>query len=433
MSHTDTSKNSQVGGIPGELADRLVRDASGAKIADVTTIRSTVQPNVIQVLVTDTDGVQGLGETFYGAGVVEAQLHEVDLPLLASEQPLAVPQEVARTLQGYVGYSGSGAEVRARSALDIALWDIAAKRAGLPLRTLIRPGSPSRMPVYNTCSGALYVNQQSRQSSENWGIHAASAPTSPYEDLWAFLNRPGELALELREAGYRGMKVWPFDLAAEAARGGPNLDLTFGISVLEKIRDAVGDSMDIYLELHSLLGLEAAMRLVREVEHFDLTWVEDPIRADKVHDLAALRLVSGSPIAVGENTGSGANGYPALISNDAVDTVIVDVGWCGGVTDALGLIEASAGAGMNIAYHDCTGPASLAVAGQLSLASQNAVVQEVARAFWHTWYAQMAHGVPDIVQGQIVFDDRPGHGVELRDEFLKDSGTTLRRMSVGNG
>jgi L-alanine-DL-glutamate epimerase-like enolase superfamily enzyme len=413
-----------------DLLAAVGKGALGTSIASISTVRSRLQPNVLQVLVTDSDGVTGLGETFYGASVVEAHIHDVIVPTLQSEKPTTDPAAVLEVLAGYVGYSGSGAEVRARSAVDIALWDIAAKRAGLPLAKLLNPTSPLAMPVYNTCSGNMYVNAESRQSSRNWGIGEGEPPEGSFEDLWSFLNRPGELAKELVAAGYPGMKVWPFDLAAEEARGGPDLDLRFGLSVIEAIRDAVGDKIDIYIELHSLLGLDAALTLARELERFEPTWIEDPIRADRMEDLAALHDSTSLHVAVGENLGSGANGYPRMIDENIVDTVILDVGWCGGITEALPLQRRSADAGLGIAFHDCTGPVSLGVAGALSAAAPNSVVQEVARAFWHGWYPEMAQGVPDIAGGVLHLGDAPGHGVSLLPDFVRADHTTVRTVSV---
>ena len=120
-------------------------------IVSIESFRSMIQPNVTHVLVTDSDGAQGLWETFYGSTAVEAHLHDVLITTLISERPEASPTSVAEAIQDYVGYSGSGAEVRARSALDIALWDLAAKRAGQHLAHLLRPGSENRISSYNTC------------------------------------------------------------------------------------------------------------------------------------------------------------------------------------------------------------------------------------------------------------------------------------------
>lgn len=405
--------------------------SSNAKIAKIESVRSTIQPNVTHVVVTDTDGITGLGETFYGASSVEAHLHDVIVPTLMAEKPVATPAAVAGVVHGYVGYSGSGSEVRARSALDLALWDIAAKRAGLPLRKLLRPDALSTMPTYNTCSGNKYVNAESRQSSSNWGFSGNQRPDGDHEDLWAFLNEPGRLARELLDAGYRGMKVWPFDLAAEASGGSESADLSFGLSVLEAIRDEVGMEMDLYLELHSLWQPKAAEKLAKELERFSLAWIEDPIRADHTEELADLRKIASMPVACGENLGSGVNGYRHMIQQQAVDVMIMDLGWCGGITDALPLMTQSKEAGILTAFHDCTGPVSLAVATQVSLASENTKVQEVARAFWHSWYGQMASGYPELVGGDIQVSDEAGHGATLLPEFLKASTTTVRLSNLG--
>ena len=135
------------------------------------------------------------------------------------------------------------------------------------------------------------------------------------------------------------------------------------------------------------------------------------------------------PIACGENLGSGVNGYQQLISQQAVDVLIMDLGWCGGITEALPVMRQSRDAGILTAYHDCTGPVSLAVATHVSLASENTSVQEVARAFWHGWYGQMAGGYPEIVDGDVRVSNSPGHGATLLPEF-KSSETTLVRRSV---
>jgi len=430
MTNASSPGQTQDGEALDDLFRRVAEDAGGATIAKITTARSAIQPNVLHVLVEDSEGVTGLGETFYGASVVQAHLHDVVVPTLKADTPIAEPRAVARSISGYVGYSGSGAEVRARSALDIALWDIAAKRAGLPLRQLVRSDSAVAIDSYNTCSGELYVNEESRQSSANWGIEGNQRPQGEWEDLWRFLYEPGALARDLVQAGYQGMKIWPFDLAAEESHGAPDTDFRFGLSVIEDIRSAVGSDIDIYVELHSLLGVEAAGRLATELEPFDIRWIEDPIRADHIAQLQRLRDVTSAHLAIGENLGAGKNGYSHLIKNRLVDTVIFDLTWCGGITEALDIQLDIVPGAQQVAYHDCTGPVSLAVATQMSLATPHTVVQEFARSFWHTWYPEMATGIPDWVGGQLVVGDQPGHGVELRAEFLSGPHTMVHTSTL---
>ena len=395
-------------------------------IVQVETIRSTLQPNVLHVLITDSEGHVGLGETFYGASAVEAHIHDAVVQSLQIDRPAATPEAVSALLQGYVGYSGSGVEVRARSAIDLALWDLSAKKLDVPLHELLAPGSRTSIPTYNTCSGESYVNHESRQSVSNWGVSDSSSSPGPYEDLWAFLNEPERLARELRDTGFSGMKVWPFDPAAEEATGNLPANFDFGLSILERIRSEVGDSIDLYVELHSLWNLPAAEKLLSHLERFSPRWVEDPVRADQTQAIAQLKARASVPIALGETLGAGHHGYSGLIDAGSVDVLILDLGWCGGLTDGLPVQHAAADNGLEVAYHDCTGPVSLAVAAHAAVSSPTTTIQEVARAFWHGWYPVMARGFPRLESGDLHLTDHPGHGVQLREDFLAHPGTTSR-------
>ena len=416
-------------GVTVQLEQKMHELFTGVRIDTIETIRSSIQPNVTHVVVTDSDGYSGVGETFYGASTVEAHIHDVIVPTISSERPSASPYEMRRIVQGYVGYAGSGSEVRARSAIDMALWDIAAQRSEQPLSMFINGSARTEIRTYNTCSGTLYVNKESRQSSSNWGI-GEGRPVGPYEDLWRFMNEPGRLARDLLDSGFSGMKVWPFDLAAEDSQGGAQGDFSFGLKVLDEIRSEVGTSMDLYLELHSLWSAEAIERLLPHLEEFNLAWVEDPIRADKVSELGRIRNLASMPIAVGENLGAGAHGYSSLIDQQATDVIILDVGWCGGITEALAFQEKANQAGLEVAYHDCTGPVSLAVAAHMAVASMATTVQEVARAFAFTWYQEMAEGLPVIDGEYLRVSGKPGHGAVLSQEFRQGKHVSSRVSGI---
>src|SRR3712207_786509 len=141
--------------------------------------------------------------------------------------------------------------MRGNSALDIALWDLFGKATGRPLHALLGGKVRDSIHVYNTCAGYRYVRSSRGQRSDNWGLDST---TGPYEDLDAFLNRADELAESLLADGITGMKIWPFDQYAEKSGGqyisGP--DLAAGLEPFRKIRDAVGNRIDIMVEFHSL-------------------------------------------------------------------------------------------------------------------------------------------------------------------------------------
>lgn len=396
-------------------------------IRSIETIRTEIQPNLVIVALEDESGVVGIGETFFGAGSVEAHIHEVVAPILA-ETRAAAPQAIAAALSSYVGYTGSGTETRANSAVDIAAWDLLAKRAGLPLNELL--GGPRRdsIPVYNTCAGYSYINAQSRQSSSNWGTGiTGERPNGDYEDLWAFHREPAKLARELMDAGFPGMKIWPFDRAAEESGGSRAADLRDGLHVLDQIRDEVGTGIKVYLELHSLWTLAGAERLLRAVEPFELEWAEDPVRSDRPEALAALREQTSTPLAGGESVGAGYLGYRSLFEQKALDVAILDLGWCGGITAGTDLAALADHHGLAVALHDCTGPVSLAVAAHLATTAPNIQVQEVARAFYHGWYPQIADGLPHLEHGRLSLTEAPGHGIELRNQWLQHPGTSRRK------
>lgn len=183
------------------------------KITALETVRVDAFPNLTFVQVHTDEGVTGLGETFYGAHAVEAHLHAIAAPALLGEDPLQIERHAQR-LAGYVGYTGSGVETRARSAIDLALWDILGKVSGQPVFNLLGGRTRASIGIYNTCAGSGYVNSAKGQAVSNWGLK-----TGRYEDLEAAINRPGELAKELLQNGITGMKIWPFDRFAEASGG----------------------------------------------------------------------------------------------------------------------------------------------------------------------------------------------------------------------
>lgn len=399
------------------------------KIISVETLRPSIQPNLLFVLVTTDDGAVGLGEAFFGARAVEAYIHETAAPiLLAMENPS--PEGAAWALRSYLGYQGAGAETRGNAAVELALWDLLGKATGRSLAELL--GGPVRdsVRIYNTCAGADYVRTSTQQSSDNWGLRADGGEEGQWEDLQAFLTRPADLARSLLGEGINAMKVWPFDRAAERSRGTEisNADLDTGLQVIADIRDAVGSEMDIMVELHGLWQRRAATRIMRELAAYDPFWVEDPIRPDAVDAYAQLRRDVDVPIATGE-TAVGRRGFAPLLAAGVIDYATVDVQWTGGISEARKVASLADSYAVPVAPHDCTGPATLAACAHLTASQPNGLAQETVRAFLRTWYAELVEGLPVIEGSTLHVSSRPGHGVTLRPEVL-ESGRHGRRVST---
>lgn len=381
----------------------------------ITTVESFVHPefpNIIYVKIGTDAGIHGIGESYYFGRTVAAFVDEFISPTLIGLDPEDI-EGINRKLTTYIGALSSGVEMRARSAVDIALWDIKGKVAGKPIYQLLG-GSGRELPIYNTCAGRGYM-RKSDQGSSAWGI---APENDQYEDLQAFLTDAGALAKTLQAEGIGGMKIWPFDIYAEKNHGADisDEDLKSGLIPLQKVRDAVCEEMQLMLELHALWSPVAAKKIFEATKDLNLTWIEDPIHPDLLDDYAILRGKGYAPIAHGE-TVSSLTRINALLANDYIDVLTLDLGWCGGFTQGIKFTEAAQKYGKSIAPHDCSGPIGLFAGVHLSTAFANGLVQETSRASLRTWYPMIATKLPAIADGKISLGQEPGLGTDLTSTF----------------
>jgi galactonate dehydratase len=387
------------------------------KITAVETLRLGEHANLLWVRVHTDEGLVGLGETWFGAAAVEADIHERIAALVLGEDPSRI-EHLNRRMRPYVGFCGTGAEMRALSALDVALWDIAGKAQGRALCDLLGGRTREAIAVYNTCAGPSYVSKTSAVRPENFGLNPGSGPGGAarrYEDLDAFLHRADELAASLLEMGISSMKIWPFDLAAGAADGMDisAADLKKALAPFEKVRAAHGERMRLKAELHGLWSLTAAKKICAALEPIGMDWVEDPIFMDRLQELPALVAATRAPLAGGETLG-GLGQVQALIDTRAIATPIVDVTWGGGVSFARKCAALAEARGLPIAFHDCSGPITLAASTHLALAAPNVREQEIARGMYFGWYADLVDRPPPVVKGMITVPTGPGLGLALQ-------------------
>ena len=397
------------------------------KITALETIRNAEFPNLLWLHVHTDEGISGLGETFFGAQAVEAYLHESVAPQLLGQDPGRIDY-IARKLYGYLGFRGSGVETRGNSAIDIALWDLWGKRTGQPVYQLLGGLTREQVRVYNTCAGYRYVRQRPVQTTDNWGLDGEEGP---YEDLDAFLNRADELALSLLQQGIQAMKIWPFDHAAEN-NGGLHIspaELRRALEPFEKIRKAVGDKMDIMVEFHSLWNLPTACRIAEAVKPFQPYWMEDPVKMDSLSVVGEYRQRTGLPVTASE-TLSYRTGYKDLLEAKAVDIVMPDLSWCGGISEAKKIATMAEAHQLPVAPHDCTGPIVLTASSHLSLNAPNALLQETVRAFYTGWYKEIVTALPIIEEGYLRLEPNPGLGLELLPDFLKRNDTYRKRSEL---
>lgn len=393
------------------------------KITALETVRLAEFPNIIWVRLHTDEGITGLGETFMGAAAVEAYLHETVAPKIVGRDPLQV-EAINRDLIGYLGWRGAGVETRGNSAVDISLWDIFGKALGVPVCVALGGKSRESVRTYNTCAGYRYVRDSRAQAVANWGVGETQGP---YEDLDAFLNRADDLAHSLLEQGITGMKIWPFDMAAERTHG---LDISAeelraALLPFEKIRKAVGDRMDIMVEFHSLWQLPAAQRIARALAPYETYWHEDPVRMDSLETLKAYAEHSTAMVCASE-TLAYPHAFRDYFATGVAGVAMLDLSWCGGISEARKIAGMAEAHHIPVAPHDCTGPVVFMASCHFSLHARNALIQESVRAFYSGWYTELVTALPNVRNGEITLEDAPGLGLELLPHIDKRADAIVR-------
>ena len=397
------------------------------KITKIETIRIPEHPNLIWVKIHTNEGLYGIGETWFGAEAVEADIHSRIAPIIINQDPTKI-EFIYSKMRPYIGFFGTGAEMRALSAIDVALWDLHAKILNVPLYQVLGGQTRTSIKVYNTCAGPSYVSKNADVRPENFGtFHSKHKLKKVYEDLDMFMNNPEELATSLLEMGIKSMKIWPFDFAKGALKGLSisKDDLKKYITPFKKIRKTHGNKIKIKAELHGIWSLEASKKICRALEEFEMDWVEDPIWMDNFYDIPKLANYTNQPLAGGETLG-GLSQISQLIGVADIAFPIIDVTWGGGITFAKKAATIAESRGKSIAFHDCSGPITLAASTHLALTCQNVIEQEITRSFFYDWYQNIVTGLPIINNGMISLNNNPGLGVDLNNEIFNSSSLLLR-------
>jgi L-alanine-DL-glutamate epimerase-like enolase superfamily enzyme len=250
----------------------------------------------------------------------------------------------------------------------------------------------------------------------------------PYDDQIAFTRDAGALAEHLLAEGFRAMKIWPFDPYA-AASGGQMIalaDLKAGLAPFAAIRRAVGDRIEVMAELHSLWSAPAAARICQALEEFGVFWAEDPIgKMDDWRALADLRRRTRVPVCASETLG-GKVAFRDLLAADATDIVMVDLTWCGGLTEARKIAAFAEAYAKPVAPHDCTGPVTLMASLHFAIHAPTAIFQEVVRATLATWYRELVTDLPEVRDGMIAAPAGAGLGTRLRPEVALHDDAVVR-------
>jgi L-alanine-DL-glutamate epimerase-like enolase superfamily enzyme len=399
-----------------------------------TAIPAGIMPNLVLVRIHTDDGFIGCGETYYTPHAIAALVHDWMAERLLGADALAVESHWRFLYERCTPFGHPGAELRALSAIDVALWDILGQACGQPVYRLL--GGPVRetIPIYNTCGGPSYGAVAGAGDSPRhpgWPGYGDIGKAGALQDNWSSNFAAGDLAEELVAEGIPALKMWPFDKAAHR-NGGLHIswaDIEEGMKPLREIRERVGMKLEIAIEGHAFFQLPAALRIAEALREIKPLWLEDVLRVDNVATLADFRRRSGIPIAASEML-LGRKEYLAVLQTGAADYAMVDPTWNGGISETRRVIDLAQTFNIPATIHDCTGPLTLFAGLHLAASSTNVVFQETVRAHIRSFYDRLVDTLPVIERGKARLPAGPGLGTKLREDLFKPGVNSYRRSDV---
>jgi L-alanine-DL-glutamate epimerase-like enolase superfamily enzyme len=347
------------------------------------------------------DGLVGLGETYPSADAERAVIARSLAPVLLGRNPLEIDRLWADMFLA-VSYSGwAGAEMRAISAVDIALWDLKGKAWNVPVYELLGGASRQSIPVYNTC----------------------------YDHV-DFLTEPVRLARELLASGIRAMKIWPFDPVARET-GGQAIDpgqMRLGLEPIRRIREELGDSMAVAMEFHGYWNLPCAIRIAAALEPLEPMWLEEMLPQDNMAAYRELASRTRLPLTLSERLMT-RWGFRELLENRAASVIMPDICWCGGISEAKKIAVMAETYYLPVAPHNCGGPILHFASAHLAANLPNFSILETVRRHYLDEYTGLITANLRPANGLLPAPPRPGLSVELAHDIATRPGITSEQIS----
>ncbi len=401
-----------------------------------TSIPADIMTNLILVRVHTDDGQTGCGETYYTPQAIESLIHDWMAQRLLGAESTDIEAHWRFLYERCTPFGYPGAEMRALSAIDVALWDILGQVCGQPVWKLLGGAAQKKVRIYNTCGGPGYGTKkqpaQVSASHPGWPGFGDEGQPGTLQDNWSSIHAAGDLAEELVAEGILGMKVWPFDRYAHRGAGAylSAADIDEGMKPLREIRDRVGDKIEIMIEGHAFFTLPAALRLASALKEIRPFWLEDVLRVDNVSTLADFRQRSGMPIAASEML-LGRPAYLSLLQAKAADYVMIDPTWAGGISETRRIIDLAQMHNLPATMHDCTGPMTLFSGLHCAVASTSVILQETVRAHIRTFYHNLIDRQPCIENGWLIPPSDPGLGTAFLPNLFQSGKYHFRRSEIG--
>jgi L-alanine-DL-glutamate epimerase-like enolase superfamily enzyme len=321
----------------------------------------------IIVEVSTDEGIKGYGESIpftYGtvSGYIEQQLK----PLLVGMDPTQIERIWDKAYKVSFGHGTRGISLYALSAVEVALWDIL--------------GKYRRLPVYEMIGGLCKPKVKA---------YASLMEYAKPEEV-------GEISVQWAEQGYKAVKIHQGKKDA--------------IESTKAVRDAVGDDIEVMLDVNGAWSPRESLKAVRKLEKYDLTWLEEPIwPVDDYASLAWLRSKTDIFIAGGENEHTH-HGFRNIVQSGAYDIIQPDVIMTGGISTCRKIFGMAEAWNLGVATHSFFFGPGVPAAVQLSLSNVSSEWVEINAVPLEDFFIKPAYRPVD---GYVSAPAKPGLGFEI--------------------
>ena len=280
-------------------------------------------------------------------------------------------------------WRGGAVLMSALSAVECALWDILGKSLGVP--------------VYQLLGGR--VNEDCRIYVNGWFSGAKT---------------PDEFAEKAKAAVKRGVTAMKWDPFGKSYMQISNKDLDTALECVAKVREAVGNNVDLLIEGHGRFDVPTGIKIAKELECFKPMWFEEPVPPDNLDALKAVRDKSPVAISAGERLYTRFD-YNKLFALRAADYIQPDVSHAGGIAELKKIAAAAEAHYIPFAPHNPSGPIANAATLQLAACCPGFSILEI--MYSDVDYRKKVTNENLVYEnGRIKIGDKPGLGIELNEE-----------------
>jgi galactonate dehydratase len=370
------------------------------KISDVALhVLGTPWRDLTYVQLRTDDGLVGVGETrmLSHTEALRGYLAEAATNHVLGSDPFDIESLVQRMKYGDYGRAGE-IVMSGIACVELACWDIVGKALGQPVWRLL--GGKVRDSVKAYANGWYTVERTPEE------FHGA--------------------ARRVVARGYKALKLDPFG----PGRWELDHDETLrSVALVEAVRDAVGPTVEVLLEMHGRFAPHEAVRLARLVEPFEPAWIEEPVPPANLQSLAKVAARTTLPIATGERIHDRIE-FRELFESRAADIIQPDIGHIGGILETRKLAATAETHDVLVAPHNVAGQVLTAANLHLAACTPNFKIQEYFNDFADEHVRRAAPGLPEVVDGSFELPTAPGLGVELDLDFVAEHPPTRAHFDL---